>query len=842
MSSIRALICLGCCAALSCSGAPQQAAKPGKPPSQLQAVARAALSAEADRGRQQLVKEELDKLTDHELAFSAGAMPEQEHHLLGTLLQAAALVDELHLLQVAPQNLKYRDTVQSDGTADDKRLFDRNHGPWCNSTQDVRCSTLRSMPPRPVGSAAWPEKMTLDDLQKMRASPESKALLSPFTVVRRKGAGYQAQPLSADPLLGPRVQRLAELLRQAAGFAAESGLKTLLTAQADALLSKDPYPFTGADQLWLELTGHVEVAVGPYDTSGDPWGIKARFLLHLGLEDEAVTAHLTDLGKARPNLERRLGKLVGKAVYTPSPKEAPQVVVRAVRLIRSAGARPDGASDAYQLAVSSKGAPERLKHVLLTNVLRARWPQIQQQASLVLSPDLQPLVTEEAYLANATVRAFALQLGGRSDREIATAKGRSTPQKALGELAPVFAELKTDALTLWTSTERRWGKKVTGQQLKERFATLLVQLLDVARADLAGSPRAQASALLLGQLIKLKAIQYDEASGRWSIKFGVMRRGVKGLTKELASIWLGGQRATADKLYSGYIKREGAVVRLGDLVDRPRLRAKETFMRAGLKPLALSYKVTDLKPLPAVNLAQPGKPAAAPAAPAPGKPAAAPAPAPAKPMTAKEKKAAERKAKIEAAKAKREEAKAKREEAKAKKAAERKAKIEAAKAKREEAKAKREEAKAKKAAERKAKIEAAKKKRDEAKAKRDEAKAKKEAERKAKIEAAKKKRDEAKAKRDEAKAKKEAERKAKIEAAKKKRGEAKAKKEAERKAKQEAAKKKREEAKAKKDAKKANKDAKKDAKKANKDAKKANKNAKKANKNAKKAKKAKKAK
>jgi hypothetical protein len=812
MSSIRALIYLGCCAALSCSGASQQqAAKPGAPPSQLQAVARAALSAEADRGRQQLVKEELDKLTDHELAFSAGAMSVQEHHLLGTLLQAAALVDELHLLQVAPQNMKYRDTVQNDGTPDDRRLFARNNGPWCNGTQDVRCSTLRSMPPRPVGSTAWPKKMTLDDLQKMRAAPESKALLSPFTVVRRKGAGYQAQPLSADPLLGPRVQRLAELLRQAAGFAAESGLKTLLTARADALLSKDPYPFAGADQLWLELTGRCEVAVGPYDTSADPWGIKARFLLHIGLEDEAVAAHLTDLVKARPRLEQRLGRLVGRAIYKPSPKEAPQVVVRAVRLVRSAGARHDGASDAYQLTVSSNGAPPRFKHVLLTNVLRARWSQIQQQARLVLSPDLQALVTKEAYLANATVRAFALQLGGRSDRAITTAKGRSTPQKALGELAPVFAELKTDALTLWTTTERRWGKKVTGQQLKERFATLLIQLLDTAQADLAGSPRAQASALLLGQLLKLKAIQYDEANGRWSIKFGVMRRGVKGLTKELASIWLGGQRATANTLYNSYIKREGAVVRLGDLVDRPRLRAKEAFMRSGLKPLALSYKVTDLKPLPAVNLAQPGKPAAAPA---PAKPAAAPAPA--KPMTAKEKKAAERKAKIEAAKKKREEAKKKREEAKAKKTAERKAKIEAAKKKREEAKAK-------KAAERKAKIEAAKKKREEAKKTREEAKAKKAAERKAKKEAAKKKREEAKTK-------KEAERKAKKEAAKKKREEAKAKKEAERKAKKEAAKKKEAERKAKKDAKKAKKDvkkaAKKEAKKAKKEAKKKAKKAK----------------
>ena len=137
------------------SGGSEQ--KPKQTSELLRKTALASIRSAADKQRQELVKQELARYAEKELTYSAAGLPPADRQLLAKLLEAAEVVEELNLLQVNARMLEYKEEAEKDGTEEDRRLFFRNHGPWCLDSRDVRCCALRSTPPKSVGMYAWPK-------------------------------------------------------------------------------------------------------------------------------------------------------------------------------------------------------------------------------------------------------------------------------------------------------------------------------------------------------------------------------------------------------------------------------------------------------------------------------------------------------------------------------------------------------------------------------------------------------------------------------------------------------------------------------------------------------------
>ena len=242
MRGYRHAILLGGLVVCSC-GLQQKARGPTTPrSSSLREVAAATLSAEADRDRMGLVKTELDRLKEHPMVFSARELQPRERRFLAVLHGAAEVVEDLALLQDNPKMLEYRRGVEKTGMADDRRLFLRNRGPWCLSVPDVRCCALRSMPPRAVGLHGWPADMTDKDFRSIKSASNASALLSPYTLVRRRGKKLVAVAPAKDPLLGPHVKKLTALLRRAARHAENESLQKYLRARATSPASRITVP------------------------------------------------------------------------------------------------------------------------------------------------------------------------------------------------------------------------------------------------------------------------------------------------------------------------------------------------------------------------------------------------------------------------------------------------------------------------------------------------------------------------------------------------------------------------------------------------------------------------
>ena len=116
MARYRRRFCVAVlCALVAGCGGPQEKKKSGPNTSKLREVAAATLSAEADRDRQKLVKDDLTRVTEQTLVFSARDLGHKDQQLLAVLNQAALVVDELDLLQGHPRKFPREENAPERG-------------------------------------------------------------------------------------------------------------------------------------------------------------------------------------------------------------------------------------------------------------------------------------------------------------------------------------------------------------------------------------------------------------------------------------------------------------------------------------------------------------------------------------------------------------------------------------------------------------------------------------------------------------------------------------------------------------------------------------------------------
>jgi hypothetical protein len=141
---------------------------------------RAAVIKELSQGRPTLV------LTDFKLASDA------DKALVRHVLNAAVLVESLFAAQSGV--LALRGEAQA-LDPESRALFFRNQGPWCTApaTQnDPKCSALQTMPPKTSG--LYPQELQQDKTFCTKLQKEKGDLMSPFTVEKKNGAGFEAVP------------------------------------------------------------------------------------------------------------------------------------------------------------------------------------------------------------------------------------------------------------------------------------------------------------------------------------------------------------------------------------------------------------------------------------------------------------------------------------------------------------------------------------------------------------------------------------------------------------------------------------------------------------------------
>lgn len=548
--------------------------------------------------RRALVEHELGKVNPYYIVTPTRDLSERQRRMVTELYAAARVVDTLNALQIHPDNPRYAQEVAKSGSEADRALYARNQHPWCHDSDADLCTSLASRPRKAIGHYHWPVGMSDEEYEAIKAAPNKKELLSPFTIVRRDGeAKWRAVPFAADPLLGPHMKKLAMHLEKAAAACDDPSLVTFLKGRAAAFRATEAFPYDASDYHWIALDGDWEVCVGPYEVYKNPRETKARFEMYFGPVDEEVTAALAPFKANLQAMEEKVADLVGRGIYEPRKLDS-RIAIRAMSVWYAAGdgRNPQGAIAAFHLPNRGASVDEGLyKKVMLVNHMRAFHPIMKARAKLILDPSLRGYVSGDAAILNVTFHEFCHGFGSHDELSIKTVEGKETTvHDALGPYTTLLEEEKADVLSAWLVAAQLASGALSEEQARQRYVSHLMHIFGLLQYSFKGTyPRMVA--VQLGWYMDRGAVSYHPRSGQWNMDFDKVPTAVESLAKRVATIQLTGDRAAAEELVGRYVsKLEGGGYEPSKQLQGPLADVKRRFAAKEIKSISISYELRDL--------------------------------------------------------------------------------------------------------------------------------------------------------------------------------------------------------------------------------------------------------
>jgi hypothetical protein len=547
--------------------------------------------------RIEMLEEEYGLYGDKVLTHSAKDLTDGEKEMLRHLLEAAKIIEELHMLQLNPKNLEWRDRILKSGTEIERKVFMRYQMPWCQDSESPACCAIEECPEERIGYVHWPDDLTDEEFEALGDEKNGRDLLSPFTVVMRNPeGGFNALAYSQTGIFGPRMKKVAKELRAAAENAPDESLKKFLGSRADALESFEPFPYDESDYDWIALQGDWEVTVGPYETYKNPHQLKALFEMYIGREDKELTADLAKFKENLQEMENALGDLVGP-IYK-SRKLDPRIAIRAVDVWMASGdgRRDRGATVAFHLPNRGKSVDEGLyKKVMMINHSMAFEEVIEARAGLILEEGQQKYVDIRSDITNVTFHEFSHGFGAYHEMEVKTPGGKKMSVKeALKEYDSLLEETKADTLGLWLVSYQKKKGWLEEEQERRRYVSALMHCLGLMQYPLAGTYPRMVS-IQLGWYMDEGAVVWDEKAERFAVDFEKIPAAVESLAREVATIQLTGDYGRAEALVGKYIEKKGEKdYALKGTLAKAREIMLGKFKKAGIKSPSLRYEVTDL--------------------------------------------------------------------------------------------------------------------------------------------------------------------------------------------------------------------------------------------------------
>ncbi|UCC72874.1 MAG: Zn-dependent hydrolase [Gemmatimonadota bacterium] len=216
---------------------------------------------------------------------------DREKALLGELLRAAELSDEIFWRQTSHLSQLMREEMEASYAVDDplRRFFMMQAGPWDRLDHDA--PFIDDAPHKSPGAGFYPDDLMAEEFEGWIAEhPEDReAFMSPYTLIRREGDSLVAVPYheAYAEFVGP----MAESLRRAAQLAENESFARYLRLKADALLDDE---YFDTDTAWIAMSGSkFDITIGPFEVYEDGlMNIKAAYEGSVEIVDREESAKL----------------------------------------------------------------------------------------------------------------------------------------------------------------------------------------------------------------------------------------------------------------------------------------------------------------------------------------------------------------------------------------------------------------------------------------------------------------------------------------------------------------------------------------------------------------------
>jgi hypothetical protein len=373
-------------------------------------------------------------------------IPTKHRSLLKKLVEAARLIDQLFLLQVARENPAWRAEIASRAEAKSTlAYFDIMYGPWDRLDGDRRFWGNKE---KPKGVTFYPEDLTKKEFETwIEAHPDREDdFKSYFTIIERNSNGLQAVPYNAA--YKSYLEPAAAYLEEAADLAEDDRLKKYLLSRALAFRDNS---YRSSDMDWMDLgDGDLEVVIGPYEVYEDELlGYKAAFEAFIALRDPKHSKELAKIKTYLPEME----SILPIPEQHRNPNRGNESPISVVDVLFTAGDTRAGVQTlAFNLpndevVREKKGS----KKVLLKNVSRAKYQKILVPIAKELMGENQVKhVSFEAFFNHTLVHETAHGLG--PGKITVQRNGVSTETSVNEELKDLYAtieEAKADVLGMY---------------------------------------------------------------------------------------------------------------------------------------------------------------------------------------------------------------------------------------------------------------------------------------------------------------------------------------------------------------------------------------------------------
>jgi hypothetical protein len=546
----------------------------------IQAEARSASRSDA---RKALVVKDLDQglATLVESDFRAGT--NEDKVFVRHMLTASNLIDTLYATQVGVLGLITQ--VPADDAAS-QSLFRRNWGPKCVgplTEKDPKCSSVPGSPK--LVCDAYPAALQNDAgfCDKLEKLPNSKELLTPFTVVRSDAKG-KLEPVSYAEAYKQPMTAVATELRAAAGDIKspdEGALKAYLLAAADSFQSNN---WTPADEAWSKMNAQNSkwyLRIGPDEVYWEPCNQKAGFHMTLARINTDSLAWQKKLVPVEQDMEKTLATRIGAAY---APRTVTFHLPDFIDIVWNSGddRNPMGATIGQSLPnwgpVSAEGRGRTVAMSNLYQDVDSHAIRRKQAESLLTSESM------KAYIDSATPGLLSTilheathNLGPAHEYKFG---GKTDAQAFGGQMSTMLEELKAQTGALYFIDFAKAHGIITTEQAAQAYADSVVWSFGhISRGMYDGShkrkPYSQLSAIQVGFLMDEGALTFDPNlpaangidKGAFTIHYEKFPAAAEKLMKVVGLIKAKNDKAGAEALATKYVD--------GNSVPQPLITERE---------------------------------------------------------------------------------------------------------------------------------------------------------------------------------------------------------------------------------------------------------------------------
>jgi len=543
-----------------------------------------------DLRRREAVTRELNSGWPIAVVTDLRTSPEPDRQLVRHVMRAAKLIEELYAIQLGT-------AAVGEPPADppSRELLRRTHSYKCEgpeTREDPFCHGLLSFAAQ--RSDAYPQDVEQDAAfcEQLRQAPNAKALMDPFSVVRRQGEGWTAVPYL--DIYGDRMRRVALELRTAAAALGgnEEALKKYLLAAAQGFETNS---WDAADEAWVAMNSSNSkwyLRIAPDEVYFDPCNSKAGFHVSFARINPALLEWQRKLTPLREQMEAALAAKVG-APY--AAREVSFALPDFIDIVINAGdsRNPFGATVGQALPnwgpVAERGDGRTVVMTNLYSTPDSRAVAL-EKAALLLHPDSLPHLRDQGiseYL-EILLHEATHNFGPHSDYKI----GGKPPREIFGGLtASILEELKAQTGALWfTGWLQQKGlldKQTTTSAYTGSIMWCFSQISrGLYRAEGKRSVYPTIAAIHIGYFLDEGALSFDPLlepgqdgdAGRFVIHYDKLPAAIDKLMQRVGQIKAKGDKASAEQLIARYSDAAGqAKIQYRAVQERVLRFSKESF-------------------------------------------------------------------------------------------------------------------------------------------------------------------------------------------------------------------------------------------------------------------------